>query len=255
LSDFEYAKATSSQGSSSDPKTVCFDIKDRFFLTFDQGTPYFMPLEIYLGRKFVPDTRPRLWTVEEMKQDMHSDFFSLPNMPKGILRYTSNHDQESLMWVALWIVYGLVDYKKAEKIRPQIFANTRFPTRKREEFFKQVHSLHDEEEFREAFHPGLGPDYPRRFDLLRRQFYAFCRLNEPQEEDYHNLINSLSVAFDKLLAMVTDKAKTVPLVVRSGLDNQANDEVERPRNNTEYTPHSMKLRSHVRNLGPPRLRQ
>jgi len=42
---FEYAKATSNQSSSSDPKTYCFDVKDRCCLTFDHGTPYFIVAE------------------------------------------------------------------------------------------------------------------------------------------------------------------------------------------------------------------
>ena len=132
VSDFEHAKATSTQGSSPDPKTVCFHVKNKFFLTFDQGTPYFMPLEIHLDQKYIPN--PRLRT-EERKESTRSDVFSLPELPEAILRYTPNHDQESLMWVALWIVYGLVDYEKAKEIWPQIFANTRFPTRPRENFF------------------------------------------------------------------------------------------------------------------------
>jgi len=97
-------------------------------------------------------------------------------------------------------------------IWPQIFANTHFPTRQRENFFQGKYSLQEGKIFK-AFHPGLGPDCPRWFDFLREQLYAFCTLREPEEEDYHGLINSLSLAFDKLLAMAADKAKTVPLVV------------------------------------------
>jgi len=218
---------------------------------FDQGTPYFMPLEIHLGKRYTSDARLR--TKEERKESIRSGVFSRPKLPKAILRYTPNHDQESLMWVALWIVYGLVDYEKAKKIWPQIFANTRFPTREREDFFQGRYSL-QEGKFFEAFHPGLGSDCPRWFDFLREQLYAFCTLREPEEKDFHGLINDLSVVFDELLATAAGEAKTVPLVVRSGSDNQANDEVGRPRNNTGYTPHSMKLRSHVRDSGPPRFR-
>ena len=212
-----------------------------------------MPLEIHLGKKYTSNAGAVRLTKEERKKFMRGDFFSLPKLPKAILRYTPNHDQESLMWVALWIVYGLVDYEKAKEIWPQIFANTRCPTRRREDFFTEGWSF-DEGEFFEAFHPGLGSDCPRCFYLLRRQLYGFCILREPEEEDYHGLINDLSAVFDELLATATGKAKNVSLVVRSGPDNQANDEVGRPRNNTGYTPHSMKLRSHVQNSGPPRFR-
>ena len=251
LSDLEYAKATGTQGSSPDPKTVCFDVKYRFFLTFDQGTPYFMPLEIHRGKKFTSGPNARVWTLEELKNDIHSHLSQRPKLPKAILRYTSNHDQESLMWVALWIVYGLVDWDQAKKIRTEIFKNTHSPSMKREEFFREGDSL-DGGEFFEAFHPELRPGYPQYFHLLQRQLYAFCILSEPTEEDYHNLINSLSFVFDKLLATVDGKSGIVPLVVQSGTDNQANDEVERSRNNTEHILYSS--RSHVRNSGPPHLR-
>ena len=245
LSDLEYAKAASSQGSSSDPKTYCFSVKDRFFLTFDQGTPYFMPLEIHLGRKFTSYANTQLWTDEEFEKYERGDFFSSLELPEAILRYTFNHDQESLMWVALWIVYGLVDWNQAKKIWPKIFTNIRRPTQEREDFFRQAHFL-VKGEFLEVFHPQLRPDYPQAFRLLRAEIYTFCMLAEPKEENYHKLFNHLSVVFNKLLTTVADKPEIVPLVVRSSLDNQTNDEVERP------TPHSM--RSHVQNSGAPRRR-
>jgi len=207
-----------------------------------------MPLEIHLGERLVSNANARLRTVEEIEQFMRSDYFPLPGLPEAILRYTSNHDQESLMWVALWIVYGLVDWEQAKKVRPKVFANIRSPSKERQLLFKRAYFL-VEGEFSEAFHPRLRPDYPQAFHLLRAELYTFCTLGEPKEENYHNLINNLSFVFDKLLATVTNKPGIVPLVVRSGSDNQANDEAERPRNNT-----SMRLRSHIRNSGAPRRR-
>ena len=237
LSDFEYAKAMSNESASPDPKTVRFDIKDRIFLMFDQGTPYFMPFEIHSGEKIIPPASTRPLSDDEFAK-FWSGLSQLPGMPETILRYAPNHDQESLMWVALWIVYGLVHWEGAEKIRSQIFANTRFPTREREHFFK----IGDPQKgnLREAFHPNLGDIYPKCFHLMRLELYVSCLLVEPKEEDYHRLFNRLSVAFDQLLATVAGNPGIVPLV-QSDSENQLDVEVERPRE----TGHTMTLRSHV----------
>ena len=245
LSDFEYAKAMNNESASPDPKTVRFDIKDRFSLTFDQGTPYFMPFEIHSGEKIIPFADTEVLSDDEFAKVM-SGLLQLPKMPEAILRYTSNHDQESLMWVALWIVYGLVHWEEADSIRPQIFANTHFPTRERENFFKKADPR--EGDLRKGFRPDLGDIYPKYFYMMRRELYAFCLLVEPKEENYHRLFNRLSFAFDQLLAKVAGKPGIVPLIVRSGSEDQADVEDERPRE----TGHAMTLRSHV---GHPRLRR
>ena len=193
LSDFEYAKAMNNESASPDPKTVRFDIKDRFSLTFDQGTPYFMPFEIHSGEKIIPFADTEVLSDDEFAKVM-SGLLQLPKMPEAILRYTSNHDQESLMWVALWIVYGLVHWQEAEKIRPQIFVNARFPTREREHFFKKADPR--EGDLCKAFLSNLGNVYPKYFHVMRLELYASSLLVEPKEEDYHTLFNHLSVAFD-----------------------------------------------------------
>ena len=74
LSDFEFAKEMNNEISSSDPKTVCFDAKDRCCLTLDQGTPYFMPWEIHRGKRYVhPPKVPPLRSFEEQEQAL-ADF-------------------------------------------------------------------------------------------------------------------------------------------------------------------------------------
>ena len=236
LSDFEYAKAMSNESASPDPKTVRFDIKDRIFLMFDQGTLYFMPMEIHRGRKYTPaNTRP-------LSNDEFAKFSSglsqLPRKPEAILRYAPNHNQESLMWVALWIVYGLVHSEEAEKIQLQIFTNIRLLTSGREYFFTEADPWKGD--LRKAFHPNLGDIYPKYFHMMRLELYASCLLVEPKEEDYHRLFNHLSVAFDQLLATVAGNPGIVPLV-QSDSENQLDVEVERPRE----TGHTMTLRSHV----------
>jgi len=98
------------------------------------------------------------------------------------------------MWVALWIVYGLVHWQEAKKIRPQIFVNARFPTREREHFFKKADPR--EGDLCKAFLSNLGNVYPKYFHVMRLELYASSLLVEPKEEDYHTLFNHLSVAFD-----------------------------------------------------------
>ena len=86
------------------------------------------------------------------------------------------------MWVALWIVYGLVHWQEAEKIRPRIFANPRFPTSKREHFFKKADRRQGD--LRKAFHSKLGDVYPKYFHVMRLELYASSLRVEPKEEDY-----------------------------------------------------------------------
>ena len=95
LSDLEYAKAMSNQSLSSDLKIVCFDIEDRCCLTFDQGTPYFMPLEIHLGEKYAesPPNSP-FQSMQEIKQYVANTLLHPPDPPITILRYNYHHDQE-----------------------------------------------------------------------------------------------------------------------------------------------------------------
>ena len=54
LSDLEYMKAMSNKSVSLDSRTVCFDIKDRVFLMFDQDMLYFIPFKIHSGEKIIP---------------------------------------------------------------------------------------------------------------------------------------------------------------------------------------------------------
>ena len=210
LSDLEYAKAMSNESLSSDPKTVCFDVKDRSCLTFDQGTPYFIPLEIHAGKRhpeFYGNPSPR--SFEELEQD----FDNVPlNLPVVILRYNHYHDLESLMWVALWIVFGRVNWEAAKKIWPKIFMNSASPSDMRREFFITLGSP-SRASFIDAFHPELLPVFPRGFEMIRKEIWCICMVSEPKERDYHKCFNSLIFAFDRLLLAVDGKADVVPLVV------------------------------------------
>ena len=102
LSDLEYARAMSNESSRSDPKTVCFDVKDRFCLIFVQGTPYFMPFEIHAGRRYAEQfvNKPTK-SIEEMRQHFANVLLQPRKRPETILRYNYHHNLESLMWVAL----------------------------------------------------------------------------------------------------------------------------------------------------------
>ena len=219
LSDLEYAKAMSTESANSDPKTVCFDVKDRCCLTFDQGTPYFMPLEIHHGERYAcsPPNSPSQ-SIQERKQAAANALLYPPNLP--ILRYNYNHDQESLMWVALYIVFGRVDLAEAQKICSKIFVNSLRPSWYREYFFKGKIALPPS-----AFHPAL-PDFTLYFEMIRNHLWYICNRFEPKEEDYHDLFSTLIFAFDQLLAIANGQSGIVPFVERSG---QANSEVEEPR--------------------------
>jgi len=235
LSDFEYAKATSNQSSSSDPKTVCFDTEDRCCLTFDQGTPYFMPLEIHNGRRYArPPKKPSPQSFQEMEQNAVNALLHSPNLDI-ILRYSYNHDQESLMWVALYIVLGRVDVKAAQEICSNMFTNSLRPSPYREDFFQGVVALP-----LSAFHDAL-PRFPVYFEIIRSCLWDICEKLEPKEEDYQQLFNTLITAFDQLLAIANVKPGSVPFVGQSG---RANVEVKHPtkKQKTEHTPHRMVLR-------------
>ena len=143
------------ESASSDPKIVCFDVKDRCCLTSDSGTPKFMPLEIHHGERYAcPHVDDPLQTIEEIEQYLFNAHLHPPNPPIAILRHNYNHDQESLMWVALYIVLGRVDLAGAQKIFPRIFTNSLFPSWYREHFFKGAVALPPD-----AFHHALYPKF------------------------------------------------------------------------------------------------
>ena len=217
LSDLEYAKAMSNESASSDPKTVCFGVEDRCCLTFDQGTPYFMPLEIHRGKRYADEgAKTPFLSFAEEKQIL----FLPRSAPRiTILKYNYNHDPESLMWVALYIVFGLVDWKAAKDIWPKIFVNDLVPSPLRIEFFK---GSAIDEPFLDAFHPGLGPGFPRSFELIQSSLCDICK-SEPEKKDHQSLFNVLVFAFDQLLAIVDGKPDIVLFVERSG---QANVQVD-----------------------------
>ena len=200
LSDFEYAKAMNNQSASSDPKTVCFDVKDRCCLTFDQGTPYFMPLEIHRGRRYErPRGKASPQSVQERKQNAANSLLHPPNLHITILRYSYNHDQESLMWVALYIVFGRVNSQKAQDICSKVFANSLRPSLYREHFFEGAVVLPPG-----AFHSAL-PDFPLYFEMIWSHLWDTCNQFESKEEDYHKLCDTLIFAFDQLLAIANEK--------------------------------------------------
>jgi len=231
----------SNQSSSSDPKTVRFDIEDTCCLTFDQGTLYFMPLEIHLGEKYAESPAKSLFqSMQEIKQYVANTLLHPPDPPITILRYNYHHDPESLMWVALYIVFGRVCLAEAQEIWPKIFTNSRRPNQERISFFRKENSSYLPD-FSGAFHFNLLPGFPLYFEMIRSHLWYICKQLEPKEEDYHKLFNTLIFAFDQLLTIATEQSEFVHFVERSG---QANTEVEesRKKRKTEYTPHLMTTR-------------
>jgi len=199
-----------------------------------------MPLEIHRGRRYAlsPANSP-FQSTQERKQNAVNALLHPPDPRIAILRYKYNHDQESLMWVALYIVLGRVDLEEAQKFCSNMFTNSLYPSRDREDFFTGVVALPSG-----AFHDAL-PEFPVYFEMIRKHLWDSCKQLEPKEEDYHKLFDTLIFAFDRLLAITNENSGSVRFVDQSG---QANVEVKEPtkKQKTEHTPHGMVLRK--RNL-------
>jgi len=75
---------------------------------------------------------------------------------------------------------------------------------------------------------------------MQLELYVSYLLVMPKKKNYHRLFNYLSITFDQLLAIVAGNPGIVPLVVWSSSENQANVEVERPRET-----YAMTLRNHM----------
>jgi len=199
-----------------------------------------MPLEIHRGERYAlsPANSP-FQSFQEMEQNAANALLHRRNLPITIPRYNYNHDHESLMWVALYIVLGRVDLEAAQEICSKMFANFLHPSWYREHFFKGNIALPSG-----AFHDAL-PKFPVYFEMIRKHLWDSCKQLEPKEEDYRKLFDTLIFAFDQLLAITNESSGGVRFVDQSG---QANVEVKEPtkKQKTEHTPHRMVLRK--RNL-------
>jgi len=199
-----------------------------------------MPLEIHRGERYAlsPANSP-FQSFQEMEQNAANALLHRRNLPITIPRYDYNHDHESLMWVALYIVLGRVDLEAAREICSKMFANFLHPSWYREHFFKGNIALPSG-----AFHDAL-PKFPVYFEMIRKHLWDSCKQLEPKEEDYRKLFDTLIFAFDQLLAITNENSEGVRFVDQSG---QANVEVKEPtkKQKTEHTPHRMVLRK--RNL-------
>jgi len=199
-----------------------------------------MPLEIHRGERYAlsPANSP-FQSFQEMEQNAANALLHRRNLPITIPRYNYNHDHESLMWVALYIVLGRVDLEAAREICSKMFANFLHPSWYREHFFKGNIALPSG-----AFHDAL-PKFPVYFEMIRKHLWDSCKQLEPKEEDYRKLFDTLIFAFDQLLAITNESSGGVRFVDQSG---QANVEVKEPtkKQKTEHTPHRMVLRK--RNL-------
>jgi len=164
----------STESSSSDPKVVCVDAKVRCCLTLDQGTPHFMPWEIHRGERYVHHSGvPLPQLLKKRKQSQANTNLRPSNPPIPILRYKCNHDLESLMWVALYVVFRLVAWPKAQKLCPKIFMNSSHPSKDRERFFTTSYVPVD------SFHPQLS-GFPDAFETIRDSLWSICDEFEPQ---------------------------------------------------------------------------
>ena len=199
-----------------------------------------MPLEIHRGERYArPRRKASSQSYQEREENAAKALLHPPNLHITILRYNYNHDHESLMWVALYIVFGRVDLQGAQHLCSEMFVNSLRPSLYREHFFQGVVALPPS-----AFHSAL-PDFPLYFEMIRNHLWDTCNQFESKEEDYHELFHTLIFAFDSLLAIANEKSGDVPFVNQSG---QANVEVKEStkKQKTEHTPHRMTLRK--RNL-------
>jgi len=117
------------------------------------------------------------------------------------------------MWVALYVVFRLVDWPAAQELWPMIFMNSLRPSGDREDFFTTSYLP-----VKDPFHPGLS-GFHACFKFIQGCLWSICKQSEPQERDYHSLFNAFILAFGELLAVVNKKPHIVSFVKRSGQAN------------------------------------
>ncbi|KAJ3575708.1 hypothetical protein NP233_g917 [Leucocoprinus birnbaumii] len=177
LSDFEYAKEV-----------------DRL----DEGTPFFMALEVHLGYSIAIKT---VHTPEEEATSPSGPTVSPPWM------FQHHHDLESLMWVALWLL--LCRVKPVSSVNPndlnedwlagQIFTNTSVPSDLRELLFR----LPGYWPITKVFHPNLGSDFHHKFTNLHFTLYEMCtRQSSPSRRDVERLHQHVWFCFGQIIDAV-----------------------------------------------------
>jgi len=172
-----------------------------------------MPWEVHRGERYVRHSAvPLPQLLKKSKQPRANTNLRPSNPPLPILRYKCNHDLESLMWVALYVVFRLVAWPAAQELWPKIFTNTPRPSEKRERFFTTPYVPVD------SYHPQLS-GFPDAFEAIRDSLWSICDQFEPRQKDYRLLFNIAISAFSEFLAVVDEKPNIVPFVQRSGQAN------------------------------------
>jgi len=117
--------------------------------------PYFIPLEIYRDERYaLSPTNSLFQLVQERKQNTVNVLLHPSDLYIAILRYKYNHDQRSLIWVALYIVLEQVDLEEAQKVCSNMFVNFLYPSWDCKDFFTELAALPPS-----AFHDAL-PKFP-----------------------------------------------------------------------------------------------
>jgi hypothetical protein len=177
-------------------------------LVLIQGTAFFMPLEIHLGRpyKTVPTTSyrrlPTPFAVDvdpfdgQLPAEQHLFSRTSPPPPPR-LNYRSQHGLESLWWVALYILIYRVDHPAGNLLSNKIFTSTSLPTVARQELFEDEGEVI--RELKQALHPALQHKLimDSMHEIARVLFTSYFMDNPTDPEAlgqvYHHVFRNLAI--------------------------------------------------------------
>jgi hypothetical protein len=173
-----------------------------------------MPLEIHVGMAFQgADSTPYydLSTDLEVDVDPFNDqqppvrkFQTPPQPPPPLLKYRSQHDLESLWWVALYILIYRVDHPAGKVLSNKIFMSISLPTMARRELFERSGIVL--RELKEHLHPALQHELIMESmnDIPRILFNSYF-LDEPVDPE---VMRKLYRRFFQELAILVLTIKT-----------------------------------------------
>jgi hypothetical protein len=132
-------------------------------LVLIQGTAFFMPLEIHMGKAYkVAHATPKPDWLPKVKVDpfgvqrpivktMLSRVDVTPLPPQ--LKYHFQHDLESLWWVALYILIHRILHPPGKVLSAKVFTSTSLPSLARQQLFE--HQGATMRELKQFLHPAL----------------------------------------------------------------------------------------------------
>ncbi|KAF5316058.1 hypothetical protein D9619_006112 [Psilocybe cf. subviscida] len=245
LSDLEVAQPQCHRTQSSDSRVVREIIlyTSRLPPTFTQGTPYFMPHEIF-GRAYLfqslrasrppgdnfanqlnlpgGEANPNYQRFLNFHRFYGKTFTALPANatvdipPRGaVVSYNFQHDLESVWWIALYFITAGVGHIPSSRYAAKIFTDGLTPMRDRAEAFR--YNIGDP--LMAVLLPSLQAAFVDTMDDLREELYThyvaralFGQLDVP--ESYAQIHAIFATEFDRLLNANTrnwKQTKIVPL--------------------------------------------